>query len=760
MHVLGIRHHGPGSAQRVKAFLEATRPDLVLVEGPPEADDLLAWATHPELQPPVALLCYVPDAPAQSVFYPFAAFSPEWQAIRYARQAGIPIRFCDLPAGQQLAFRKPEAPGDATTTDDDDAALPPPETPSAEPAFDIRKDPIGYLAEAAGYDDGERWWEHTFEQRRSHEEVPDAIAEAMQQLRAGLRLPEDRLEAAREAHMRRAIRAAGKELFQNIVVICGAWHVPALLEWPAQKADNDLLKGLPKVKIECTWVPWSHNRLSYYSGYGAGIHSPGWYSHLWHYPDDDGTRWMSRVAELLRRSGLDTSTAHVIEGVRLAAALASLRGLPRPSLEEMNEAALSVLCHGDELKLRLIAQQLIVGNELGAVPADIPKPPLQADIERQQRSLRLPATADFKDYTLDLRKELDLQRSVFLHRLRLLGIGWGEESAAAGKGTFKEQWRLQWEPEYSVAIIERGIWGNTVEAAATRFVMQAAADATSLPAVTELLQQTLPAELGEAIDALLQQIDNRAAASADVLQLAEAVPPLAAVSRYGNVRQTDVGLVQGIVETMVARICVGLPNAVSGLSADAAAPLPELLRKLHEAITLLQQPGSLEQWQLTLQRMAHSEAVSPVVAGYAARLLKDAAVLVGEELVRVFGLRMSRVQPPATSAAWLEGFLKGSGTLLLLDEDLWSVLQGWIDGLNEEVFLELLPLLRRTFAQFTTPERRKLGEKAKSGDSAGAVRSSTGAGFNAERAARGIPVVLQLLGVAGQPADEIHLEPS
>jgi hypothetical protein len=67
------------------------------------------------------------------------------------------------------------------------------------------------------------------------------------------------------------------------------------------KEDNDLLKGLPKVKVECTWVPWTYNRLSFYSGYGAGIGSPGWYEHIWNYPQDDGTRWMTNVAKLLRK---------------------------------------------------------------------------------------------------------------------------------------------------------------------------------------------------------------------------------------------------------------------------------------------------------------------------------------------------------------------------------------------------------------------------------------------------------------------------
>ena len=109
--------------------------------------------------------------------------------------------------------------------------------------------------------------------------------------------------------MRKTIRQAEKEMFQTIAVVCGAWHAPALVNMPKPKDDNDLLKGLSKVKVEATWIPWTYNRLTYASGYGAGIQSPGWYEHVWNHPHDDGTRWMAKVAKLFRSRDMDTSTA-------------------------------------------------------------------------------------------------------------------------------------------------------------------------------------------------------------------------------------------------------------------------------------------------------------------------------------------------------------------------------------------------------------------------------------------------------------------
>jgi len=760
INILGIRHHGPGSARNVKAFLESVQPDIVLVEGPPEADEILKWALHQDLKPPIAILCYQPDSPQQSSFYPFAEFSPEWQAILYAKKNNIHVRFMDLPVSNHFAIdaetRKAQAEKDATeadpeapVTDADNSEVSAINNYSIsnnewEELIEIRRDPISYLAAAAGYEDGEKWWEHMFEHRHNNEEVFGAINEAIQALRETLPAKNDRMEQLREAHMRKMIRQAEKEMFQNIAVICGAWHAPALINMPKQKDDNELLKGLPKVKVECTWIPWTYQRLSYASGYGAGIASPGWYEHIWKNPADDGTLWMAKVAKLFRAKQMDTSVAHVIEAVRLANALAALRNLSKAGLEELNEATLSILCNGEPIMMSLLQDELIVSNQIGEVPTDIPKPPLQLDIEKLQKKLRIPATADWKDYTLDLRKESDLERSVLLHRLQLLGIKWGQRSDVAGKGTFKEQWRLQWAPELSIEIIDKGSWGNSVEEAAAKYIIHLANEAVVLPTVSHLLANTIPAELPKAVDTLIQRINNLAAASGDVIQLMEVIPGLVNVTRYGNVRKTDATLVLGIVTSMITRICVSLPAACTAVDEDAAAHLLELFGKLNDAVNILQQGDITSQWQQTLAIIAQGKNTSPVIAGYATRLLADYKLLIEDRLVKAFYYAMSTATAPAIAAAWLEGFLKGSGTLLLLDEDLWMVVNDWIKTLEEDTFTLVLPLLRRTFANFSKPERRKLGEKVKQGG--GSVAIKTELGLDAERAQKGIPVIMKLLG--------------
>ena len=101
---------------------------------------------------------------------------------------------------------------------------------------------------------------------------------------------------------------------------------------------------------------------------------------------------------------------------------------------------------------------------------------------------------------------------------------------------------------------------------------------------------------------------------------------------------------------------------------------------------------------------------------------------------------------PAQAAAWLEGFLHGSGLLLLHNEMLWGILDVWVDGLSDEAFTQLLPLLRRTFSSFPAPERRQIGERVKHG---GAARTAIAAEteVDAARADRVLPVAARLLGL-------------
>lgn len=691
VEVFGIRHHGPGSARALRRALEAYRPDLVLIEGPPEADPLLALAADPAMTPPVALLAYTLTDPHRAAFWPFASFTPEWTALRHAQARRVPVRFIDLPAAHTLAA--------------------PPEALATAPTERARVDPLGVLAEVAGYADAERWWDDVVE-LRGRGDVFGVVAEAMEALReeAGPGGPER--EEQREAWMRQAVRRGVREGFERIAVVCGAWHVPALRAKVPASRDAATLKGLPKAKVAMTWVPWTHGRLARESGYGAGVRSPGWYRHLFEAADRPVERWLTESARLLREEGLAVSSAHVIEAVRLAEALAALRGRPLAGLDELTEATVAVLCEGAELPLELIRRRMVVGEALGSVPESTPMVPLQRDLLAQQKRLRLKPSADPREDALDLRRPVDLERSRLLHRLRVLDVAWGTPAAdvsSRSQGTFKEVWALVWHPEFDVRLIEAGAWGTTVHDAATTRIQAEAADAPGLPELTALAERALLAGLDEALPAVMSALADRATADGDTVRLMEALPPLVRALRYGDVRGTPTGPLRTVVDGLVVRVCLGLPRAAASLDDDAARALLERIGTVHETLALLDEPPHTARWLDALAALIDAPAPHGLLEGRLTRLLHDAGRL--PDLPARLSRAASPGTPPAHTAAWLEGLLAGDALLLIHDAALLALLDSWLTALPADAFTAVLPLLRRTFATHTPPERRTLAAR-------------------------------------------------
>lgn len=732
VRLFGVRHHGPGSSRSLVRALEDWRPDLLLVEGPSEAGAIVPHLLDERLKTPVAMLFYVLETPRWSTYYPLVDFSPELQACRWAAERSCPVNFIDLPASAMLGF--------SVQTEHESEAL-------------------ELAALAAGFEDGEDWWEHLVEQRENPCELFEGIEALMGALRE-VEIPTDEserekedegrkpisdrdFEAIREAHMRSAIRRALHE-GHKVAIVCGAWHVPALRDLPSAKEDDALLKGLPKLRVGSTVVPWTFERLTFASGYGAGARSPAFYDLLWRTPAEDvPRRWLMEVARLMRDEDLDASPASVIEAVRLADALSALRGRPRPGLRELCDAAGAVLVR-DPAIWRLISRRLIVGESFGEVPSSVPKIPLQSDLEAEQRRLRMKCDDTDRVLELDLRGDIDLGRSHLLHRLDLLEVPWGVTERVSGKkGTFHEHWRVQWRPELTIQLIEASVFGNTVSAAATAKAIQACSEATSLSQIAQLVGKVLLADLPEAVGPAVLKLQALSATSADVADLADSLPPLAAVVRYGTVRRTEVEQVEPVLDAIFTRLCVGLPGACTSLDDEAARSMINRLDDVSGVVRLFEDPAKSSLWTEVLASIAGLQGCHHLVMGKAERIRFDWGAVDGDWLAQRLGQEASVGATSLETASFVEGLLDGSGAILLHQDPLLNAVDEWLVGLDPGIFEEGLPLIRRTFALFTKPERRQIGERIAGGQ----ARAALAVGFDEERGRRVLPVIRQILGL-------------
>jgi hypothetical protein len=348
------------------------------------------------------------------------------------------------------------------------------------------------------------------------------------------------------------------------------------------------------------------------------------------------------------------------------------------------------------------------------VPESAPLVPLASDLARLQRSTRLKPSAAAQVVTLDLRTDAGRARSRLLHRLAALGVAWGTPTTTGRTtGTFKEQWELVWRPELAIDIVEASLFGTTVESATAAFVAARAAETSSLAELAALVNVCLLAEIG--VHDVIARLAEQSAQHTDVPGLLAAVRPLAEVSRYGSVRDLDTTEVEAVLRTLVARATVGLPTFATSLHEDAAAEVLRAVDDAHAGLSLRQDDALLDPW---LGRIDAARA----------------GVLMG--------LRLSPAIDPTDAAGWLSGFLAGSAVVLIHDPQLLALVDAWVEGVRGEAFDDLLPLLRRTFAEFSAAERKLLGEQV-SRDARAAVAPESA--WNLEAAAPALAAASRIL---------------
>ena len=726
------------------------QPDCVLIEAPADAEQSTEYVGRKDLKPPVALLIYADKNPQRAAHVPFAVFSPEWQTMKYAAKRELPVRFMDLP--MDITFALTDAERNVTQM-----SLPAQGEPTPED-LNFRRDPMKYMAQAAGYTDSERWWEVMFEQPDNETEVFTAILEMTTALRKEIKHEQPRT-LLREAYMRKIMRKAVKDGYERIAVVCGAYHAPVLHTWQdfKQSADNALLRGLKKVKTRTAWVPWSYSRLTFRSGYTAGVNSPAWYEMLFKARSEAAVRWMVQAARLFRSKDLAASSAHALEAVRLAETLAVIRNLSLPGIDELRAAAVSVLCDGEEHRMQLIDEKLIVGDVIGKVSPDMPVIPLQKNLEQQIKSARLTAyrntteelwlkaTSTKKRGGLDLRIDADLLKSLLLHRLNVLNIPWGKLQKETGRetSTFHEYWKMKWKPDFSLRIIEAGMWGNTVAEAAAAKLSDTARRAERLAELTRLTEQALQADLFVTVAELVRLLEQKSALTTDVLHLADTLPVLVNIIRYGDVRGTHTEAVRTVTEQIVPRICIGLPAACTHTDDTAAEAILQNIIAVNHALGLLNSEEFNRNWRDCLHRLAETSQAHFMLRGLSVRMLFDKNYLTVEETAVRTDFALSTGQESLAAAQWAEGFLYGSGLVILHHPELHRILDEWVDGLSKDTFTEILPVLRRTFSKFSAHEREQMLLLVKNG---GLVPSAGQDRPDKRRAARVVPTVRLLLG--------------
>ncbi|KJB87035.1 hypothetical protein AZ66_15360 [Paenibacillus sp. E194] len=732
VNIFGVRHLSPGGAKHMLDELERIQPTAVLIEGPSDATPVICHLTNEVTKPPIAILAFTDDLPVRTVMWPFAAYSPELQAMRWAEQHGAQAAFIDLPSSVTLALQDTRHRADSADEKSDSR-----ETVSTEQRIQEgeQRSIYGRIAELAGEPDYDTYWERNYE----HNLNPGAYRESILAFSAEMRLLTEETErltdrteyaynAIREAYMRRNIQDTinAGHAPEKIVVICGAYHASALVDLTAAMTDEEAAQ-LPKRSSKLTLMPYSYYRLSSRSGYGAGNHAPGYFQMMWEHMLD-GTladlpmHYLSAIARSLRESGTHRSTAEVIEAVRLAQSLASLHVGSAPTLLDLRDAALTLLGRGE---LSVIAEALAridIGTAIGSLADGVSQTPIQDDLNRWLRKLKLEKykTTVASDLALDLRENrrvsseeaafLDLNRSFLLHRLTLLGISLAKQKPSAQEqATWAEHWVLQWTPEVEIEVVESTLLGETVEVAAAYVLQQRLDGCVTIDEASKLIRVACECGMLTQMEAARQALQRLAVDSRDVVQIAAAARDLSTIIRYGDIRRIDMTPLLPLLEQLFFRACLFLLDA-SSCNDEAANTMIIAMNELNSISLDHSERVDEALWLQELQHLAERDDRNPRLCGFACAILMERNVISAQQCAEEVSRRLSPGIPAELGAGWFEGLSMRNRYALLSRMTLWEQLNEYILSLDDSEFVRALVFLRRAFSTFDPREKAMIAE--------------------------------------------------
>ncbi|MFJ3498315.1 DUF5682 family protein [Streptomyces sp. NPDC086091] len=751
-YLVGVRHHAPSLAAAVPALLDEAKPDVLLVELPAEMQEWLPWLGHAETRAPVALAAApgTPGGGTGPAFYPFADFSPELAAVRWALGRGVPVVACDLP----LADR-------AWGEGRDDTAAPSAAGPGLAAA--LRAGLTGRS--------GDDLWDRLVE-ATAPGSPPEALRRAALLTGWALRadavasggVPEVDLRRERWMRARLAEATAGGE---RAALVIGAFHAPALLgpePWgdgeggrdgagdgavggtknsatggAADRAAKGTATGTPSRKgsagaaRDAAWttslIPYTYALLDERSGYPAGIRDPEWQHLVLEAAGDPValevalTRAAVRICAELRGLGHPSGPADAREITRLAADLARLRGLPAAGRGELVEAVQTVLAQGEPYgRGRAVAramERVLVGARTGRPAPGAPRSGLAPAVEAEVAELGLPGPGAAgprapKDLRLDpLRSDLDRRRELLLRRLAVCGVPYGEPKevvAAGGAEAVTSRWEVRWTPATAAMLTAAGVRGVTAAQAAEgvlrerRRAERAEGGPTAAQALDGLARA---AECG-----LTTLVDERLDDVAEVLPHAATLPELLAGLALSD--RLRAGHVPGLgadkrrtarAEAVAEQLTAAAVRQVDGLTgSEEPSDAHALLELAHRADLL----GGIRLTE-ALARLAADG--SPLMRGAAGAV----RVLLGQEDARVLGDRVASwvdgaVDPDARAALAqrLTGLLTAAGPLLEAAAPALEPLLERVVELPDRDFLDRLPALRGGFETLSPAARERL----------------------------------------------------
>ncbi|MDR2475365.1 MAG: DUF5682 family protein [Bacteroidales bacterium] len=721
MNIFGVRHLSPGASFHLLEYLEEKNPGCILIEGPSDACEIIRSIADKRVKPPVALLAYTTELPVETVLYPLASYSPEYQAICWGIRKKRDVRFIDLPSGAMLKLRQERRNEKDRET--------------ADAFYAFHNGLYKRIAGCCGESDYESYWERHFEHNLNPDTFRAGLALQSEQMREMVvgREQEDvpydfSFNLIREAQMRREIQRAISDGYrpEQIVVVVGAYHVSGILSNLPPLSDSEQ-KRLPAASSQLTLMPYSYLRLSSRTGYGAGNKAPFYFEMMWKAIRENRLNhlpaiYLSRLANALRERGFNASSASVIEAVRLANALTALNAGSLPVLKDLHDAVVTCFGGGDLASVAEAINRIDIGTAIGSLPEGVSQTPVQENMNQELKRLKLTAYKSpvAQELSLDLRENLkvkskeaafiDLNQSTFLHRLSVLNIHFAEKvQVSQDSATWAEKWILRWTPEVEIEIVEANLKGETLEIAAAFALREQLDECTDISLAARIIRQACECALTHIFGNALSALHSLLVDSNHFRETAFAAHELATLIQYGDLRQFNLEPLVPTLQQLFLRSALLLVDSAS-CDDKAATSIAQAISVMEIVSQQQYETVDTEIWQKELFKLSHRDDLNAKLSGVAFSILLEHNLTGEDDCAKEVSRRLSPGVPADLGAAWFEGLAGRNRYALLSRISLWKELDSYIQQLDEEEFMRSVVFLRRAFSEFEPAQKNSIAE--------------------------------------------------
>jgi hypothetical protein len=715
-----VRHHSPACARQVDRLIRDVRPDAVLIEGPRDASHLIPLLTHPKTRMPVAIYTtYVRRVEGvdlgplrHAAYYPLCDYSPELVAIRAAAEVGARARFIDLSYPEMVLAGR--ADGDAKALS------------LLEERHLAHSALVWETCRRVGARDPDDLWDHLFEVDGDRRDPPTFFRDVLAYCALARRDYTPEMLAADGTDAREAAMAAAvAEETGRVVVVTGGFHTVALpaatpaMPRPSKVDPADALVALMRYGFE---------QLDRLNGYASGMPAPEFYQRMW-----EGQELAAIVVELARtcrQRRIGTSVADEIAALEHARRLAGLRGHARPSREDLLDGVRSVFIKGSDdvegVAVMALARKLLAGDRVGDVPAEAGVPPIVDDFRRTAARLKIDVNrVDTREVALDLYRRVrarDVSR--FFHRLQFLAVPFAELVAGPDYVTgehlerIQEVWKHRWSPTVESSLIERALYGSTLDEAAANLLMERFAEAEAQgngrrsDLAARLVIEACRMGLHRHSQELIERTGRLVAEDASFLSLVRAAELLLVlhISRE-PLEAHHLSGPEDLAAIGYDRACYLIPALAGTAEGEESEVLDGLIALQQVALTLGDHPDRRDLRWARLRDLVGHPGGSAALRGGALGLLFGDGQLDAAELVEQFrGHLLSSRSGGGEGATFLRGLLRTARSALWTVPEVLASLHDQLSTWDEDHFIQLLPDLRLAFADLTPRECDRVAE--------------------------------------------------